>query len=254
MPDVLIVDDDAQVGRTHGRILERAGFAVTAAENGLAALAELQQHSFQVILLDVQMPFLEGSAFYDELARLYPGLRRRVIFVTGHAGDTKVQKFLRDTGRPILTKPVEAAALVAAVRQAADQAPPPTRLVRPARVLVVDDDPAVRKTVRRHLTAAGCEVLEAADGRIALKVLEEQQVDLLITDMYMPGVDGVELAIRTRQAERPVPMIGISGGGYMDQSDVLELARSMGVARTLPKPFDGEELLAAVNDVLSQER
>ena len=68
----------------------------------------------------------------------------------------------------------------------------------------------------------------------------------------MPGVDGIELAIRTRQERTPVRVIAMSGGGHLDKGDVLDLARRLGVAHTLAKPFRGEELLAAVRKVLDQ--
>jgi len=251
VPDVLIVDDDAAVARTHQKLLERAGFAVTTADNGLAALGELQQHVFQVILLDVRMPFLEGTGFYQELAKTYPDLTNRVVFVTGFAEDPNVRTFLRDVGRPVLIKPVEFDDLVTAVKRVVEGPASGRRAGTAARVLVVDDDAPLRATVRRALVAAGYEVTEAGGGEAALQALgAHPPVDLLITDMYMPGMDGVELTIRARREGRPLKVIAMSGGGYMKREDVLDVARKIGAARTLEKPFTPDELLAAVEVVL----
>lgn len=118
--DVLIVDDDPKVLEAHAKVLERAGFMVTAADNGLAALAELQQHTYRVILCDIQMPFLEGKSFYHQLQEALPSMARRVIFVTGWAQEARTQRFLRKAGRPYLQKPAKATDLVNVVRQVAD--------------------------------------------------------------------------------------------------------------------------------------
>lgn len=115
--DVLIIDDDSGVRRVHQRVLERAGYMVAAVDNGLQALVELQEHEFAAILLDVQMPFLEGKSFFTELQASHPKAAGCVIFVTGWAGDPDVKAFIEQSGRPALQKPVEREALVNAVRQ-----------------------------------------------------------------------------------------------------------------------------------------
>lgn len=119
--DILIVDDDEDVRRMFSRALERAGYMVTAMENGLAAFAELQQHQYRAIVCDVHMPFLEGRSFYDEIVREYPAMGQRVIFATGWADQDEVGDFLKRTGRPVLRKPVELKELVATVRRLTDR-------------------------------------------------------------------------------------------------------------------------------------
>jgi CheY-like chemotaxis protein len=115
--DVLIVDDNTEVSSAYGQVLERAGYMVKAVDNGLAALAELQQGRYSVILLDILMPFLEGKSFFRQLEADFPEMAKRVVFVTGMAGDDETRKFLEGTGQPFLEKPVEADDLVGAVRK-----------------------------------------------------------------------------------------------------------------------------------------
>ena len=119
--DVLIVDDDEAVRHAFTRALERAGFMVTAVENGLAAFAELQQRSYRAIVCDVHMPFLEGRSFYDELLRDDPALARRLVFATGWMEHDEVGPFLEQSGRPVLRKLVDFQQLVDVVRRIADQ-------------------------------------------------------------------------------------------------------------------------------------
>lgn len=119
--DVLIIDDDDQVRKTLGKMLEKGGFMVTGVDNGLGALALLRQHEYRAIICDVQMPFLGGRQFFDELSTERPDLARRVLFVTGNAEDPKVRKFLDGTGRPFLSKPVSGDVLVTLVREVAER-------------------------------------------------------------------------------------------------------------------------------------
>lgn len=119
--DVLIIDDDDQVRKTLGKMLEQAGFMVASVDNGLAALAALREQTYRAILCDVKMQFLEGPRFYDELLAEQPDMVRRMVFVTGNAGEPAVRSFLAETGRPVVLKPVDAARLVRVVREVVDR-------------------------------------------------------------------------------------------------------------------------------------
>jgi CheY-like chemotaxis protein len=121
-----------------------------------------------------------------------------------------------------------------------------------ARILLVDDDADFRKVTRRMLERAGHTVTEAPDGNIGMGHYREQPADLVIMDMYMPAVDGIEAIIRIQQEFPDIRIIATSGGGHMDQKDVLETAAQLGARRTLPKPFTRDALLAAVEEVLAQ--
>jgi CheY-like chemotaxis protein len=121
-----------------------------------------------------------------------------------------------------------------------------------ARVLVIDDQPDVRAVIRRMLAAAGHEVLEAGDGAAALGILAQHPTDALISDLYMPGMDGLELARELRKLPSRPAIIAISGGGFGRQVDVLDIAAELGAAATLPKPFTRHQLLGAVERVLAK--
>ncbi len=119
--DVLLVEDEPSTRRTYTKLLERSGFRVNCVENGLAAIAELNEHSFRAIVMDLGLPFLEGRTLYKELVESYPVMAKRVIFVTGNVSDEEVHRFLEETGRPYLGKPVSGTELVKVVRQTADK-------------------------------------------------------------------------------------------------------------------------------------
>jgi len=121
-----------------------------------------------------------------------------------------------------------------------------------ARVLVVDDEPALRDTMRRMLERAGHEVIVAADGTAALDLMKTQTVDLIITDIFMPGQDGLELLRRLRSAGKNPKVIAVSGGDRTGTMDLQEHAQGLGARRTLSKPFELRTLLDTVAEVLRE--
>ena len=119
------------------------------------------------------------------------------------------------------------------------------------RILLVDDVPAVRLSIRVALEAIGHQVLEAADGKEALDLLGTQAVDLIVTDLWMPNLDGVELLKRLRASNANIRVIAISGGGTRKPIDVsAALAQTWGADAVLYKPFDNEDLVNEINRLL----
>ena len=112
---ILVVEDTAEVQRSLTRVLERAGHQVVVAENGLEALAQLGAGTFEAVVCDLALPFLQGNRFYAQLRDDYPALAQRTVFVTGFTGDASAEKFLKGTGQPYLSKPFEASELLAAL-------------------------------------------------------------------------------------------------------------------------------------------
>ena len=120
-----------------------------------------------------------------------------------------------------------------------------------ARIIVIDDQAAVRGAVRRALETAGHEVLEAGDGDVGLRLLAEHGADLVITDIFMPGQDGIVTVPRIRREFPAVKMIAMSGGDATGRMDLRQDAVLFGAAASLAKPFAPAELLTAVRAVLA---
>lgn len=114
--EVLLADDDVRVRDGLAKVLRRYGFRVETAENGVAALAELQQKPYDAIVSDIRMPIMDGMRFYQRLAADFPEVAQRVVFITAYADDLEVGAFLDDTGQPVLRKPFDVVDLVRAVR------------------------------------------------------------------------------------------------------------------------------------------
>ncbi|MTI42053.1 two-component system response regulator AtoC [Roseibium hamelinense] len=120
-------------------------------------------------------------------------------------------------------------------------------------ILVVDDIPGVRKSIAAGLKRLGHEVLEAGNGREALDLATGRATDLVITDMLMPEMDGVDLIDLLNEAPGKTPRIlAMSGGGtFVTSQDALTVARQNADA-VLEKPFDTVELCDAVQSLLEK--
>jgi CheY-like chemotaxis protein len=118
------------------------------------------------------------------------------------------------------------------------------------RILLIDDEAAVRMTVAEILKRAGYEVQSAADGKSGLELYKSQRFDLLITDLLMPERDGLETIMTLRRGGAPLKIMVISGCGQTLGSEYMKIAQHLGADLSLPKPFTRTELLAAVAKLL----
>jgi DNA-binding response OmpR family regulator len=120
-----------------------------------------------------------------------------------------------------------------------------------ARILLIEDDNEVRTMLRLTLIHFGHNVIEARNGREGLELFKTVNADLVITDIVMPEKEGLEVLIKLRAKQvPPVKIIAISGGGRQKAADYLRLAKLMGAARVLAKPFSNEVLLAVIDELL----
>jgi CheY-like chemotaxis protein len=121
-------------------------------------------------------------------------------------------------------------------------------------VLVVEDDPQIRNFIRRLLESRGYIAHEAENGREALRILERNGADAIITDVFMPEEDGIEFIRKIRSTMSYVPVIAISGGGSYKDSSILEAAHALGADEIIEKPFEIGDLIAALERVIDRGR
>jgi CheY-like chemotaxis protein len=120
-------------------------------------------------------------------------------------------------------------------------------------ILVVDDDPMVSRTVKRMLTGEEWDVHLAQDGLDALDQVARLSPDLIITDIIMPNMEGLEVILALRKIDPTIPVIAVSGGGALQDHDYLDFAAKLGAVATLTKPFRREELLRVVREALNEK-
>lgn len=118
------------------------------------------------------------------------------------------------------------------------------------RILFVDDDKSPRKLFANLLRHGGYSVLEAENGRKALEQLDRESVDLVITDMMMPEMDGVQTIMAVRNRCPEVKIIAVAESRFTPAESSLKIARALGSHKTLVKPLIAHELLDAVRELV----
>ncbi len=119
------------------------------------------------------------------------------------------------------------------------------------RILIIDDDEQVRDLLSEILGRAGYQIVTAANGAEGLSLYRAQPAELVITDLIMPEKEGMETIIALRKDFPKVRIIAVSGGGRSGAISYLPIAKSLGAARTVAKPFSKQEILDAVRDTLA---
>jgi DNA-binding NtrC family response regulator len=120
-----------------------------------------------------------------------------------------------------------------------------------ARIVLAEDEAALRNNLERYLKTLGHEVRAAADGNAAMTELDAAPADVLITDINMPDMDGIEILNALRKRGSELPVIAISGGGQFNKQLLLTSATMLGAVLTLEKPFALDDLRVALERVLS---
>jgi DNA-binding NtrC family response regulator len=122
-----------------------------------------------------------------------------------------------------------------------------------AKIIVIDDEPGVLRVTCLALEAAGHAVVGYSDGRGGIEHIKREPPDLLVTDLFMPEVEGLETIREARSLHSQMPIIAMSGVNFVD-GDYLEIAEKFGALATLKKPFRPAQLLDLVSRLLAERQ
>lgn len=120
-------------------------------------------------------------------------------------------------------------------------------------ILVIDDEPELREALCDVLTDAGYDVLVARDGQEGLATAQAHAIDLVMTDMILPGAEGFEVLHALRTLTPTVKILAMSGGGRVGAQDLLGMARRLGAHQAVQKPMKLHALLTIVRELLGEE-
>lgn len=118
-------------------------------------------------------------------------------------------------------------------------------------VLIIEDDEFVMNMLKQTFEREGFEVSTASNGRIGVQLYQCKPFDVVITDLIMPDMEGIETISKLRKSNPGAKVIAISGGGRNNPEDYLHLAKKLGAAHTFPKPVDRNKLLEAVHELVA---
>lgn len=121
-----------------------------------------------------------------------------------------------------------------------------------ASILLVEDDQQMRALLKLLLTSSGYEVHDVPNGRRAFDEYQQHRFDLVITDLVMPEIDGLEVIMELLRRDKDMRIIAISGAGEDGGKEYLRIAQKLGAQLTLSKPFTNKEFLQAVSLALGK--
>jgi PAS domain S-box-containing protein len=244
---VLVVEDDDEVREVAVSMLTELGYRVVKARDAASALVVVDSGiPIDLIFTDVMMP---GTLRSPDLARKakerLPNVA--VLFTSGYTQNAIVHGGRLDPGVELLAKPYTREALARKIRHVlANQAQKRVakrsqhaaseRTLKDATVLLVEDDALIRLTTTEMLTDIGCKVKQASTAEEALKILDEQPVEILLTDVGLPGISGLQLA-RDVHARRLDLRLVLATGDSAAKSEAAKLG-----AIFIVKPYTPESL------------
>ncbi len=235
-PTILIVDDNEDLLQTFAMILKRRGFSVATAGNGTSAVDKFKEQSFDVTLMDIVMPEMNGVEAFKKIKEMQPGAP--VILMTAYSDEDLIQT-ARDEGiHKIIHKPIRIDQLIEMITEAASSQP----------ILIIDDDADICETLTKVLKLEGHEVLTAGSGEEAVDIARERDCQMAFIDVKLPNIDGLETLLRLKEVN-PDLLTVMMTGFRNEVKDALEKAQAASAITCLYKPFDPAEAANLVKKI-----
>ncbi|HWC50564.1 MAG TPA: response regulator [Nitrospira sp.] len=254
MVKVLVIDDDRMNCELLQAVLTRHGYDVHSATSGIEGLNLFRQHAPRVTILDLRMPEMDGLTVLKEIRAIDP--HAPVIILGGGATETqenqaralRVTDFVRKgLSLDVLVEGVNRVVQQPSKKQEAAGFQPGAAAETGETVLVVDDEQLVRDLLVQFLSLRGYRALGVKDGAQALSMTEQAPPDLILLDLMLAGMSGVEVLRRLREKHFNGAIIIVTGSS---DEELLEEAWSLHPQEVISKPIDLEKLLAIIQLVL----
>lgn len=258
MMTAVVADDDPEVRAVITEYLALRGFEVTQATDGLEALTHVRRVRPDVLVLDIMMPRLGGVEAMVQIRSDFPDVA--VIIVTGVPDDALRGRALALGAAALLPKPLELDLLgsiiatvttlsVSGSRTAGDRSPAgPVATQRARRILIADDDEEIRSMLSDFLQQHHYETVLASDGLQALKIIIDEPPPIVLLDIQMPRLGGIEALTAIRAIAATTQVIMISG---IDDVELARRALSYGAFDYVTKPVDFAYLQRSIEAAIS---
>jgi two-component system response regulator HydG len=236
---ILVVDDEVDTCRNLSDILTDLGYQVDTALDGFAALELVRKKHYDVALLDLKMPGMDGLTLYRELRKLRSSTV--AIVVTAYASKATAEEALSAGAWQVLAKPVDFARLLPLVDEALGQ----------PLMLIVDDDADLCANLWDLLRERGYRVAIAHDEAEATHHLQEHDFTVVLIDMKLPRGDGSSVFQQVRQSN-PQALTVVITGHRVEMDPVVQHVVAEGADAVCYKPFDVPRLLSTLQRLTAQ--
>lgn len=238
--NVLVVDDNPDLLNTFALILKRKGYKVDTASDGLSAVTKVKERHFDVILMDIIMPRMDGIEAFRLIREIDP--RARVILMTAYYEEDKISEALNQGVFSAIHKPVDIARLIDLIGEASSS----------PLILIVDDDDNFRRTMARILGLRGFRVITAASAEEAVRAARERPCKLAFIDIKMPCINGLQACTKLKEIDPDI--VAVMMTGYRSEvSGIVAEAMASQAATCLYKPFDFVQVMELISQFCTPE-
>jgi len=243
---VLIVDDDSIIRKELVKELKRNFFSTLNTGSGKEALEILKSNEkIDILLLDVKLPDIDGLEILTEVNKHHSDCE--VIVITGHGSMDIAIQSLRRGATDYIEKPIKIDDLSAALGRALEKLAEKEELSYQNTLLVIDDEEIIAEKMKRFLVREGFNVFTAYSGKAGLDIVEKNKIDVIISDIKMAGMDGIEVLTRAKKYFSDIEVIMVTAF----QSEELSIkALRAGAFDYITKPVNLDELLFSVKRAL----
>ncbi len=239
---ILVVDDNREFLQNVTDILELRDFEVAGAEDGPAALELAGRDRFDLVLLDVRMPVMDGLEVFRRLRDIAPGTP--VIMATAFAVEMLIRDALREGAFGALNKPLDFDRLFELIDQATGSG---------LMVLIVDDDEQLCANLADLISERGYRVDTANDGDRAVELAREESLDIMLIDLKLPTRNGLETYLAIREF-RPTMVAIIITGHLAEMAQLAQRATEQSAYACLEKPLDIDRLISMLERIERQKQ
>ncbi len=234
---ILVVDDEKEFCKNVRDILEMKGYRVALAHDGFRALELVKQNGFDLVLMDMKMPVMDGVQTLKKVKEFIPDTP--VIMVTAYAVEDLLREALREGAFGTLKKPLDFDKLFALIEKA---------IPNGALILVVDDDEDLCANMKDLLHDKGYRACVAYDGNMAIEKAWENAFDIIILDMKLPSLNGLETYLAIRDI-RPNVVVIVITGYPQEMGNLAQQAVQKNAFACLEKPIDMDDLVSLLGQI-----
>ncbi len=238
---ILIVDDEEDFCNVMKDILEMRDYEVITANDGSQALDLVRKDGFDLVIMDIRMPVMDGVETLRKMKEITPGTP--VLMVTAHAVEDMIREALREGAFAALHKPLDIDRLLALIEEI---------LPGGAMILIVDDDENLCVTMKDNLEEKGYRVSVANDGDAAVLKTQENKFDIVLIDMKLPPLNGLETYLAIRDLRPDVVAIIITGY-RQEMGDLADQALHKSAYVCLEKPINMDSLISIIDEIKEQK-
>lgn len=237
---ILIVDDDPGMCETMGDILGDMGYEVDAARDGSKAIEIIKKKTYDVALMDIKMPGINGVETLKEVKRISP--TTGVLMMTAFSVEDLVKEALREGAYGIIYKPLDIDKVVSFIEMSE----------KGNLILVVDDDLDTCETLKDVLEERIYPASFAHSGEEAIRIVKENTVNIIFIDVKMPVLNGLETYLEIKKLNPDITAVMMTG--YRQEvKELVEEALAESAYACLYKPLDMDKVIALVKEIVRQK-